>query len=183
VTSLLGGGAHAIGGLAAAGGHEIAAMGPPEMPGPRGSMGQVPGPDSASGPMGAYNLDKLLRSNSSGPAPDFGGPGARGPDARTEVMHIAANTATTGEISDEDRSYLVNLVAAKTGVSTNEAQKRVDAFIQSVKDAVAQAKSAADGARKAAATAALYTALALLIGAFIASVSAAIGGRLRDEHL
>ena len=98
-------------------------------------------------------------------------------------MHIAANTATTGEISDEDRSYLVNLVAAKTGVSTNEAQKRVDAFIQSVKDAVAQAKSAADGARKAAATAALYTALALLIGAFIASVSAAIGGRLRDEHL
>ena len=29
---------------------------------------------------------------------------------------------------------------------------------------------------------AIYTALALLIGAFIACVSAAIGGRLRDEH-
>jgi hypothetical protein len=38
-------------------------------------------------------------------------------------------------------------------------------------------------ARKAAAQAAIYTGLAMLIGAFIASVSAAIGGRLRDEHL
>jgi hypothetical protein len=34
-----------------------------------------------------------------------------------------------------------------------------------------------------AALAALYTALSLFIGAFIASVSAAIGGRIRDEHL
>jgi putative Mn2+ efflux pump MntP len=177
--SLFGGGARA----AAAGGQEVAAMGRPEMPGTRGSMGSVAGPDSASDPMGAYNLDKLLRSNSSGPSPDLGGQGARAPDARAEVMHIVVNAATTGEVSDEDRAYLTGLVAAKTGVSTDEAQKRVDAFIQSVKQAVAQAKSAADEARKSAATAALYTALALLIGAFIASVSATIGGRLRDEHL
>ena len=34
----------------------------------------------------------------------------------------------------------------------------------------------------AAAEASIYTALSLLIGAFIASVAAAIGGRLRDEH-
>jgi hypothetical protein len=38
-------------------------------------------------------------------------------------------------------------------------------------------------ALKATAEAALYTALSLLVGAFIASVSAAIGGRLRDEHV
>jgi VIT1/CCC1 family predicted Fe2+/Mn2+ transporter len=98
-------------------------------------------------------------------------------------MHIAANAAMSGAVSDEDRAYLANLVATKTGLSTDEAQKRVDAFIQTVKDATVQAKTAADEARKSAATAALYTALALLIGAFIASVSAAIGGRLRDEHL
>jgi hypothetical protein len=41
---------------------------------------------------------------------------------------------------------------------------------------------AAEAARQSAAAAALYTALSLLIGAFIASVAAAIGGRLRDEH-
>jgi VIT1/CCC1 family predicted Fe2+/Mn2+ transporter len=98
-------------------------------------------------------------------------------------MHIAANAAMNGAVNDEDRVYLANLVTAKTGVSTDEAQKRVDTFIQSVKDAGVQAKSAADEARKSAATAALFTALALLIGAFIASVSAAIGGRLRDDHL
>jgi Flp pilus assembly protein TadB len=97
-------------------------------------------------------------------------------------MHIAANAAMTGAVGDDDRAYLANLVAARTGVSTDEAQKRVDKFIQSLKDASVKAKAVADEARKSAATAALYTALALLIGAFIASVSAAIGGRLRDEH-
>ncbi len=109
--------------------------------------------------------------------------GPRAGDSRGEVIHIAANAALSGAVSDEDRTYLATLVASKTGVSTDEAQKRVDAFIESVKNVTAQAKAAADEARKAAATAALYTALALLIGAFIASVSAAIGGRLRDEHL
>jgi Flp pilus assembly protein TadB len=99
------------------------------------------------------------------------------------VTHIAANVALSGAVSDDDRTYVAQLVASKTGISTDEAQKRVDAFIESVKDASAKAKAAADEARKSAATAALYTALALLIGAFIASVSAAIGGRLRDEHL
>jgi hypothetical protein len=39
-----------------------------------------------------------------------------------------------------------------------------------------------DAARKAAAEAAIYTALSMLVGAFIASVSAALGGRLRDQH-
>lgn len=181
--SLLGGGVRSAGALASAGGQEVAAMGHPEMPRTRGPMEPGAGPDSASGPTGAYNLDKLLRGKSSGSSPELGGQGARAPDARAEVMHIVAGAGTTGEVSDEDRAYLAGLVAAKTGVTTDEAQKRVDAFIQSVKQATAQAKFAADEARKSAAAAALYTALALLMGAFIASVSAAIGGRLRDEHL
>jgi hypothetical protein len=51
-----------------------------------------------------------------------------------------------------------------------------------VKDAEAKAKGAADAARKVAAKASIYLALSMLLGAFIASVSAALGGRLRDEH-
>jgi hypothetical protein len=39
-----------------------------------------------------------------------------------------------------------------------------------------------DAAHTAAAQAAVYTALSMLLGAFIASVSAALGGRLRDQH-
>ena len=39
-----------------------------------------------------------------------------------------------------------------------------------------------DAARKAAATAALFTALSMLIGAFIACAAAALGGHERDAH-
>jgi hypothetical protein len=39
-----------------------------------------------------------------------------------------------------------------------------------------------DAMRKAAAAFAIYSALAMLVGAFIASVAAAIGGGLRDKH-
>ena len=43
-------------------------------------------------------------------------------------------------------------------------------------------KEAVDAARKVAATFAAFTGLSLVIGAFIGSVSGAIGGRLRDLH-
>ncbi|HEX5182249.1 MAG TPA: hypothetical protein VFW19_03750 [Allosphingosinicella sp.] len=43
-------------------------------------------------------------------------------------------------------------------------------------------REAVDAARKVAATFAGFTGLSLVVGAFIASVSAAIGGRLRDLH-
>jgi hypothetical protein len=180
VTGILSGGAHAIGSVGAAGGQGLAAMGHPDMTGGGGPGAAGP----AGGPGGAYNLDKLFRSTTvSGGSPDAGGGRPHGDDSRGEVMHIAANAAMSGTVSDEDRQYLSALVASKTGVSQDEAQKRVDAYVQSLKEAADKAKAAADEARQAAAKAALYTALALLIGAFIASVSAAIGGRLRDEHL
>jgi hypothetical protein len=176
-TPLLAGGARAMGGLAAKGGQGVAAIG--EMPAARVPMS----PDRTADVTGTYNLDKLLRSTSSGNSADQNAQGSRAADARGEVMHIAASAALSGSISDEDRTYLVSLVASKSGVSADEAQKRVDAFSESVKEASVRAKAIADEARKSAAKAALYTALSLLIGAFIASVAAAIGGRLRDEHL
>ncbi|HEX7930214.1 MAG TPA: hypothetical protein VF470_04835 [Sphingomicrobium sp.] len=43
-------------------------------------------------------------------------------------------------------------------------------------------REAADAARAIAAKAAIVTGVSLLIGAFIASVAAAFGGHLRDEH-
>ncbi|MDB5710793.1 MAG: hypothetical protein JWL96_2863 [Sphingomonas bacterium] len=43
-------------------------------------------------------------------------------------------------------------------------------------------KEAADAARKVAAAFATFTGLSLVIGAFIGSVSAVVGGRLRDMH-
>jgi hypothetical protein len=67
------------------------------------------------------------------------------------------------------------VVAERAGIPAAVAQSRVDDFITT-------ALATADKARKAAAESAIYMALAMLIGAFIASVSAALGGRLRDEH-
>ena len=120
-----------------------------------------------------YDIDRLLR-----PA-DVGAPQA---DPKPEVAHIIANAAVAGDIPDGDRAYLAQLVAARAGVTLEDAQKRVDVFWSDVKDAEAKAKATADAARKAAAKASIYLALSMLLGAFIASVSAALGGRLRDEH-
>jgi hypothetical protein len=124
-----------------------------------------------------YGVDKLFRS------PGAGAAGQGVADPRMEAGHIVANAWSTGAVTDNDRRYLAELVANRTGLSPAGAEKRVDEFVADALDAQTKAKAAADTARKAAAQAAIYTALAMLVGAFIASVSAALGGRLRDEHL
>jgi hypothetical protein len=132
---------------------------------------------SSSSPTSAYGIDKLFRSSGSGAA------GAAPADARLEAGHIMANALATGSVPDADRDYLVEVVAARTGVSQAEASSRVDSFIASALDAEAKVKAEADAARKAAAQASIYLALSMLMGAFIASVAAALGGRIRDEHI
>jgi hypothetical protein len=176
-SAMIRGGAHAASGHAGAGAQGLMISGMP-----RGPMGGGPmsGPESdGGGATAAYDLDKLFR-NVAATNQDKGA--SRSGDGKMEAFHIAVSAAANGNVSAEDKTYLSNLVAAKTGATPEDAQKRVDAFVQSVQEAATKAKAAADEARKSAATAALYTALALLIGAFIASVAAVIGGRLRDEH-
>ncbi len=125
-------------------------------------------------------------SNSGSSAPGTGatsGPGSStSAEPRAEIARIMMHSVSDG-VSAPDRAYLVSLVAARTGVSDAEAQQRVDDFLASVKQAEDKVKADADAARKDAAEVSIYTALALLIGAFIASVAAALGGRLRDEHV
>ena len=128
-----------------------------------------------SSPASAYSIDKLFR-----PA-GAAAPGA--PSMRAETANIIANALVNGSVPDADRAYLVDQVSARTGISQADAQTRVDTFIASVTQAEAKLKADADAARKAAAQASIYLALSMLIGAFIASVAAALGGRLRDEHL
>lgn len=131
----------------------------------------------ASAPVSAYTIDKLFRS-SSGTVPE-----TRSEAAHMEAAHIVANAVATGSVPDADRTYLAEQVSARTGLSQAYAQTRVDSFIASVNEAQAKLKADADAAKKAAAQASIYLALSMLMGAFIASVSAALGGRIRDEHL
>jgi len=95
---------------------------------------------------------------------------------------LLASAANGGEVPADDSAYLAQLVAARTGLSQADAEARVDTAIAKIKDAKVKAQQAADTARKASATFALLGALSMVVGAFIASVSAALGGRQRDEE-
>ena len=132
------------------------------------------GPMGGEGP-GSYEMDTLFRSSSAQPM---------APERYGEVARIMKNAlgSGNGNLSEEDRNYLTALVASHASIPPAEAQKRVDDALAQMKAAEVRARQAADAARKAAAEASIYMALSMLIGAFIASVSAALGGRLRDEH-
>ncbi len=136
---------------------------------------QKTGPSGLSGDTTSYFTDTLFRSD--GTADHTADAATRG-----EATHILVRDLTDGDISAADRTYLAQLVAAKTGVDQAEAQKRVDDVIAQVKTAEDEAKQAADKARKTSASIAIYTALSMVIGAFIAAAAAGFGGRLRDEH-
>ena len=142
-----------------------------------GMQGAMQSSATPSSPVSAYGIDKLFRSTGSG------GPGSPPTDPRAETGHIAANALVNGSVPDADRAYLAEQIAARTGISQAEAQARVDAFIASVMQAQEKVKADADAARKAAAETSIFLALSMLVGAFIASVAAALGGRLRDEHI
>ena len=102
--------------------------------------------------------------------------------ATAQATRILIASATAGEVSPDDKAYLSQLVAARTGLSEADAKTRVDALLAKAQDAKTKAQQAADKARKASATFALLGALSLIIGAFIAGAAAALGGRQRDEE-
>jgi hypothetical protein len=83
-------------------------------------------------------------------------------------------------VPPDDLQYLAQLVAQRTGLSPADAQKRVADTHARMQQARASAQEAADKARKASATAALWIVVSLFIGAFVASLAATFGGRLRD---
>ena len=116
-----------------------------------------------------YDLDVLFRTSAGMEAK----PGATG--AREETGHILTRGLVTGDVPAADRTYLAQLIAAQTGASEADAQRRVD-------DGITQMKAAADAARRSSEMTTILTALAMVVGAFIACVSAALGGRVRDMH-
>lgn len=158
--SALSGGAHALSSAAANSSHG-AATATAEIASPL--TGQVD-----------YWTDELLR------APQGAAANSSAGDARGEIERILRR-GLTGDIPQADRDYAAQLVAAKAGVDASEAKKRVDAVVQQIGEAKHSATALADSTRKVAAATSMMTALALAIGAFIASAAAALGGSRRDE--
>jgi len=148
---------------------------------------------SDSGPMG-YFVDLLFRKDinaaaaASAPAGSGAVPGVilepTAAGSESEVTRIFMNTLRTGPLPAEDIRYVGQLVAQRTGLTQQDAEKRVTdtyARVQArLHDAETAAKEAADKGRKASAYAMLWLFISLLIGAFVASFAATFGGRQRD---
>jgi hypothetical protein len=114
-----------------------------------------------------YFVDSLFRTDH--PATD-----QNDASVRAEAGVILVHALRESDLSAQDKTYLGQLVAARTGLTQADAEQRVT-------DTVAAARQAADTARKAVAHMLYWLFVALLIGAFCASFAATIGGRQRDH--
>ena len=125
----------------------------------------------------AYYVDSLFRSDK--PASD-----AADASTRPEIARIFATGLRSGELSTPDRQYVSQVIAARTGLSAADADRRVNDTFTAAKaaatDVETKTREAADAARKAATYASLWIFISLLAGAFSAACAATIGGRLRD---
>lgn len=139
-------------------------------------------PSPSANDLSGYFVDSLFRpTDASAATPLAAGTSQNNADAAGQATRILTVSAANGEMTADDKAYLVRLVASRTGLPQADAQKRVDDVLARIDDAKNKAKAAADKARKVSATTALVGALSLVIGAFIAAVAAALGGRQRDE--
>ena len=112
----------------------------------------------------SYFVDRLFR----------GAPATIDTSTQAEAGRVLANVLLLKDSTGADQAYLGTMVAAKTGITPNDANQRVA-------QVVSDAKQAEDTARQAASHLLLWIFLALLIGAFSASYAATIGGRQRDH--
>ncbi|NWB25842.1 hypothetical protein [Pseudomonas gingeri] len=119
-----------------------------------------------------YFIDLLFRDNR---------PVAVSEDAAHAVVtRIFVRSLGNGQLSTDDRAYLAQLVSQRTNLSQAQAEARVDQVYGQARQAVDDARQAAERAAKAAAWSTLWMFIALLIGAFFASLAATFGGRQRD---
>jgi hypothetical protein len=114
-----------------------------------------------------YFVDALFRSQSIKTD-------AQNPASRNEAGTILVNALGLRELSTEDKNYLDQLVMARTGMPQGDADKQVSAVFE-------DARQAAEKERKILAHTLLWAFVALLSGAFCASLSATFGGRQRDH--
>jgi hypothetical protein len=101
-------------------------------------------------------------------------PSASDETLRSEIGLIFAHSLRERELSESDRNYVTDTVAARTGIPRPEAEQRVT-------DTFTRARQATDTARKAFAHSLYWLFVALLLGAFAASLASTFGGKQRDH--
>jgi hypothetical protein len=116
----------------------------------------------------AYDLDRLFRSERrpQGVEGNMNYP-------RAEAARILLTVSSHRGMQPDDRTYLIRLVTAMTGLAPPDAERRVD-------DVIARAKENVSRARRSAVILGFMVGAAALIGAVAAWYAACAGGRLRD---
>lgn len=142
---------------------------------------------NGEGPMG-YFVDALFRRDAATPpdaataSPTF--TYQRSPQDGIEVARIFMNAGFTDPLPPDDIRHVGQLVAQRTGLSQQEAERRVTETYERaqtrLREAETAAREAADQARSTSAKSALWLFISLLAGAFVASLAATFGGRRRD---
>ena len=144
----------------------------------------------------SYLFDRVFRSGEAAPVaratsldadgqprvPPRNQPRPVSKESRAEAARIFVTAVANDELPSADKTYLTRVVARETGISEAEAGARIDEAWANLVQAKQDAKEAADKAADAAAYAALWMFVALLAGAFLASLMATCGGRCRDDH-
>ena len=120
-------------------------------------------------------LDAMVRTPAGGPQ-SRNAVASTSDEIRGELTRIVTSAVATGSLSAENRTYLANLIAQRTGVSQQEAEKRVD-------DAISAARTAADKARRAAILTGFVTAAGLILSFGAAWWAAIKGGEHRDNSV
>lgn len=98
-----------------------------------------------------------------------------------EIGTLVTRRVTEGNLPQQDRERLNQLVAAEYNISPDEAQRRVaqveQQAVNTAQEAERRAREAADAAATASATAAYYVFGAMLLGAIAAVLGARVGTR------
>jgi hypothetical protein len=170
VSAIVGAGARASGTAISVAAHAISA----QKPAPNSPAGGTTDNNSFS-----YFNDMLFRTDQS--VADS----AADHSSRAESMRILGSNMNSTTLNVEDQRYLAGLVAKRTGMSQQDAERRVQdihsRLSKTLSEAETTARQAADQARKVTAYSALWMFVALLCGAFFASLCATFGGTQRDR--
>jgi hypothetical protein len=127
-----------------------------------------------SAPGAAASSPDSANANTTAPNANTAAPNRNSNQTRAEVLRLwTASVQDNQALSAGDHTYVTQVVAARTGMSQADAEKRVN-------DVITEAKTAADNARKGAAKLSFWLTAAMLFGAFAASLAAVEGGSLRD---
>jgi hypothetical protein len=131
-----------------------------------------------------YVVDLMFRpaaNTQNAPQPTASSQEARAPvDEQTRAVagRILARSLASGSVDAGDKAYLAQLIAARTGMSQQEAEQRIDQTVDNAKNA---ATEAAEKARKATMLIGFWIVFITLVAGIVSAWAGTVGGHHRDE--